>query len=274
MPMKQAHTLDVPGARLHYQVRGQGPALLLIPGSNGDADLFDTVAELLAPRYTVISYDRRGFSRSTLNGSFEDDAWGETHVNDARCLLQTVAKGPAHVFGSSAGAVIGLALISQSPGLVTGLIAHEPPLAEVLTDAARWRTFFQQVYDTYRRDGAGPAMQMFMTGIGLDSLQRPADIDPDLIRRLSGNLGFFLDHEVRQAPGHRPDLATLDAQQERIVMAGGRDSRQHFPYRAGLALADRWGKSMIDFPGDHTGYWSDPAGFATTLINVLDGPRT
>ncbi|MEU7742984.1 hypothetical protein [Nonomuraea sp. NPDC049158] len=44
MPAKQAHTLDVPGARLHYQVRGQGPALLLIPGSNGDADLFDAIA--------------------------------------------------------------------------------------------------------------------------------------------------------------------------------------------------------------------------------------
>ncbi|MEU7832637.1 hypothetical protein [Nonomuraea sp. NPDC049129] len=58
---------------------------------------------------------------------------------------------------------------------------------------------------------------------------------------MSLNIGFFLDHEVRQAPGYRPDLATLDAQRERIVLAGGRDSRQHFPYRPSLALADRWG---------------------------------
>ncbi|MEV6150764.1 alpha/beta hydrolase [Nonomuraea sp. NPDC052129] len=202
MPEKQTHTLDVPGARLHCQVRGQGPALLLIPGSNGDADLFDAVADLLAPRYTVISYDRRGFSRSTLNGSCDNSAWDETHVNDARCLLRAVAEGPAYVFGSSAGAVI----------------------------------------------------------------------DPELIRRLSVNIGFFLDHEVRQAPGYRPDLATLDAQQERIVLGGGRDSRQHFPYRPSLALADRWGKSVTDFPGDHTGYWSQPDGFAATLINVLTSP--
>ncbi|MEV1245058.1 alpha/beta hydrolase [Nonomuraea sp. NPDC049750] len=274
MPEKQTHTLDVPGARLHYQVRGQGPALLLIPGSNGDADLFDAVADLLAPCYTVISYDRRGFSRSTLNGSFDNSAWDETHVNDARCLLQAVAEGPAYVFGSSAGAVVGLVLISESPGLVTRLIAHEPPLAEVLADAARWRAFFQEVYDAYRRDGAGPAMQMFMTGIGLNALQRPAAIDPELIRRLSVNIDFFLDHEVRQAPGYRPDLATLDAQQERIVLGGGRDSRQHFPYRPSLALADRWGKPVTDFPGDHTAYWSQPDEFAAILINVLTSPTT
>ncbi|MCA2229798.1 alpha/beta fold hydrolase [Nonomuraea aurantiaca] len=274
MPVKQTHTLDVPGARLHYQVRGQGPALLLIPGSNGDADLFDTLADLLAPRHTVISYDRRGFSRSTFDGSLDNSTWDEIHVNDARCLLQAVAGGPAYVFGSSAGAVIGLALISQSPDLVTRLIAHEPPLAEVLADAARWRAFFQEVYDTYQRDGVASAMQMFMTGIGLDELHRPAAIDPELIRRLSANVGFFLDHEVRQAPGYRPDLATLDAQRERIVPAGGRDSRRHFPYRPSLALADRWGKSVTDFPGDHTGYWSQPGEFAATLINALTGPVT
>jgi acetyltransferase/esterase len=272
MPGPQTHCLDVPGACLHYQVRGHGPAILLIPGSNGDADLFGGLADRLAHRYTVISYDRRGFSRSPLNGSRQgsvENAWCETHVNDARRLLETVAGESSYVFGSSAGAVIGLALISQSPGLVTGLITHEPPLAEILPDAERWRAFFEEVYQTYRRDGAGPAMQMFMTGLNLDSLARPADPNPELIRRLSGNLDFFLRCEVRQAPGYRPDLRALDAHRARIVMAGGRDSRQYFPYRASRALADRLRQRVIDFPGDHTGYWSQPAEFATTLINVL-----
>ncbi|MEW9531039.1 alpha/beta fold hydrolase [Microbispora sp. NPDC049125] len=273
MSVKQTHVLDVPGARLHYEVRGHGPGLLLIPGSNGDADLFGAVADLLADRHTVISYDRRGFSRSTLSGSPEGD-WSQTHVDDARRLLETVAGGPADVFGSSAGAVIGLALISESPGLVTRLVAHEPPLAEVLPDAPRWRAFFREVHDTYRRDGAGPAMRMFMAGIGADSLQRPDGIDPELIVRMSGNIDFFLRHEVRQAPGYRPDLAALDSQRERIVPAGGQDSRQHFPYRPALTLAGRWGKRVTEFPGDHVGYWSHPVEFAATLADVLAGPAT
>jgi pimeloyl-ACP methyl ester carboxylesterase len=273
MAVRHTHTLHVPGGRLHYEVRGRGPALLLIPGSNGDAGFFDAVADPLAGRYTVISYDRRGFSRSAQDGP-PGTGWSETHTDDARRLLATVADGPSHVFGSSAGAVIGLALISQSPDLVTRLIAHEPPLAEVLPDAAQWRAFFAEVHDTYQRDGAGPAMQTFMTGIGLDTATRPADVDPELAKRLSGNIDFFLRHEVREAPGYRPDLKALDAAQARIVMAGGRDSREHFPYRPGAVLADRWGKRVVDFPGDHTGYWSQPVEFAATMIDALTSPTT
>ena len=277
MPVNRTYTLHVPGAHLYHKVRGSGPALLMIPGSNGDADLFDAVADLLADRYTVISYDRRGFSRSPLDGPFEtgwppDADWSATHTDDARRLVERVAAGPSYVFGSSAGAVIGLALVSESPELVTRLVTHEPPLAEVLPDAAEWRAFFAKVYDTYRSDGPGPAMQMFMTGIGADTLQRPAEVDPELIKRLSGNLDIFLSHEVRQAPGYRPDLEALDAQQARIVLAGGRESRQHFPYRPNATLADRWGKRIIDFPGDHTGYWSRPVEFAAALAAALSGP--
>ena len=268
MPVTRTHTLDVPGARLHYEVRGHGPALLLIPGSNGDAELFAAVADLLADRHTVISYDRRGFSRSTLDGP-QRTGWTETHADDARRLLEAVARGPSQVFGSSAGAVVGLALMSRSPDLVTRLIVHEPPLAEVLPDAAKWRAFFAKVYDTYLSDGTAPAMRLFMAGIGADSLERPADVGPELMDRLSGNLDHFLRHEVRQAPGSRPDLVALDAQQARIVPAGGRDSRRHFPYRPAAVLAARWGKDVVGFPGDHTGYWSQPAAFAAVLADVL-----
>jgi pimeloyl-ACP methyl ester carboxylesterase len=270
MPMVQERTLRLPGCRLHYELRGSGPPLLLIPGSNGDAGLFDALADLLADDFTVITYDRRGYSRSPLDGPFTGD-WSETHTGDARRLLEDVAGGPASVFGSSAGAVVGLDLISRHPDLVTRLIAHEPPMAEVLTDAAGWRAFFADVHATYRREGVGPAMRLFMAGIGLDSLERPADPDAGLTARLSGNLDFFLSHEVREAPGYRPDLGALDAGRARIAMAGGHESHRHFPYRPAAALAARWDEPVIDFPGDHTGYWSRPAEFAAVLGDALAG---
>jgi pimeloyl-ACP methyl ester carboxylesterase len=43
--LSRARTLQVPGGRLHYEVRGSGSALLMIPGSNGDAGLYDGVAD-------------------------------------------------------------------------------------------------------------------------------------------------------------------------------------------------------------------------------------
>ena len=57
--------LDVEGARIRYERRGAGPALLLISGAGGDAGFFSGLAEVLADSFTVISYDRRGNSRST-----------------------------------------------------------------------------------------------------------------------------------------------------------------------------------------------------------------
>jgi acetyltransferase/esterase len=60
--------LEAPGARLYYEVRGGGPLLVLVPGAKGEADTYQHLAKELSGRYRVVTYDRRGFSRSTLDG--------------------------------------------------------------------------------------------------------------------------------------------------------------------------------------------------------------
>jgi pimeloyl-ACP methyl ester carboxylesterase len=65
-------TLKVPRATLYYEVRGSGPVLLCIPGGPADAGMFTDLANRLADRYTVVGYDPRGHSRSTLDGEPED----------------------------------------------------------------------------------------------------------------------------------------------------------------------------------------------------------
>lgn len=78
--------LAVPGARLYYETRGSGPLLVLVPGANGtngDADGFAGVGKHLAAYYTVITYDRRGFSRSPLDGPQDDDRRLQTDADDA-----------------------------------------------------------------------------------------------------------------------------------------------------------------------------------------------
>ena len=57
-------TLKVPGATLHYEVRGTGPVLLLIPGGPADAGAFGPIRAGLSDRYTGVTYDPRGLSRS------------------------------------------------------------------------------------------------------------------------------------------------------------------------------------------------------------------
>jgi pimeloyl-ACP methyl ester carboxylesterase len=66
-------TLRVPGARLHDEVRGRGPVLMVVGLPRDSAD-FAPVAAALADRYTVVTYDPRGISRSTLDDPDEDAA--------------------------------------------------------------------------------------------------------------------------------------------------------------------------------------------------------
>jgi pimeloyl-ACP methyl ester carboxylesterase len=69
MNPSQADTLKVPGAALHYEIRGSGPVLLLIPGGPADGGVFAPIRELLADRYTVVTYDPRGLSRTQDSSS-------------------------------------------------------------------------------------------------------------------------------------------------------------------------------------------------------------
>jgi len=66
------------------------------------------------------------------------------------------------LFGSSAGAVVGLALVTAHPARLRTLVAHEPPLVELLPDSTQGRARFADVYDIYRSGGAGKAMGKFM----------------------------------------------------------------------------------------------------------------
>src|SRR5215831_7385493 len=160
-----AHTLDVPGARLYYEQRGTGPLLLMI-GSPMDSTGFAGLADALADRYTIVTYDPRGIGDSSLEDTGQD-VTPERQADDVRRLLSALGGGPADVFGSSGGAVVGLALVTAHPGQVRTLVAHEPPVIELLPDRAQVRAQIQDIYDTYRADGADKAMQKFMAHAGL-----------------------------------------------------------------------------------------------------------
>jgi pimeloyl-ACP methyl ester carboxylesterase len=156
----EAKTLKVPGATLYFEVRGSGPVLLCISGGPTDAGLFTDLAERLADRYTVVSYDQRGHSRSALDDE-PADIPVSLHADDAASILVAVGSRPAHVYGSSGGGTIGLELVVRYPGLVRTLVAHEAPVMELLPDAPRWRSEFQAIHELYRKEGVFPALGRF-----------------------------------------------------------------------------------------------------------------
>src|SRR5260370_33524 len=97
---KRMSTLKVPSAQLFYEVSGSGPLLILIPGASGVGEVFRQVAHELISRYQVVTYDRRGFSRSHLVGPQNYDHRLSTDIDDVRRLIEHLTDQPVTVFGN------------------------------------------------------------------------------------------------------------------------------------------------------------------------------
>jgi pimeloyl-ACP methyl ester carboxylesterase len=271
-------TLQVPGASLYYEVRGAGPVLLMIPGGPMDAEGFKDIANRLADTYTVVTYDCRGNSRSPMQGSW-DDLTVALFADDAHRLLDAVSTDQADVLGSSGGATYALDLVARYPGRVRTLVAHEPPVSQLLPDAARYHALNEQVGETSRSEGTFAALQIFTNGVGFGGDepserigQTPEDAAAEA--RIGGNLDLFAGRLIPIIGNYAPDLAALQGSSTRIVVGVGDESTpEQMVYQTAHALAERLGGQPAHFPGGHGGFRSHPDGFAARLREVLAGDQ-
>ncbi|MFF1920078.1 alpha/beta fold hydrolase [Streptomyces sp. NPDC058221] len=290
--------LRVNGATLHYEVRGQGPLLLLIPGGTGGAASFDGIAEDLAEEYTVATYDPRGMSRSPLDDPEAEQRVAE-HADDAFRILELLSPGePARVFGASSGAITAVHLLTARTGRITRVVAHEPPMVEVLPDSPEHRALIGRVTATFRAEGLMPAMAVFAAGLkkdgdtgepeagadagpgdGIDADAGPEagagteveagiELPPQAAARAQqtmADLPYFVGRIVPAFMSYVPDIRRLEALSDRLVLAVGEDSRGELSYRPAPFLAERLGSELLHFPGGHTGLTTHPAEFGELL---------
>lgn len=258
--------LDVPGARLYYETHGSGPPLVMIAGAAGTGGVFAMVAEHLAARYTVVLYDRRGFSRSQLDGPQDYDGRLATDADDVCRLIAHLGGGAATAFGSSSGAIVALRALTDYPAAVGTVVPHEPPAVRQLPDGARWLERWRSIYDLYRASGIEPALARF---------RADAFPDPD-VRAMAhapknpANAVYWLEHELRQYPAVELDIEALTTYADRIVLVAGRDSVGYPCYQVNAALAGRLGRPLVELPGGHIGFVTTPAEFAHGLLGTLD----
>jgi len=262
-------TLAVPGANLYYQVRGAGPTLLLMSGGHGDANSFDGMVAALAEHFTVVSYDRRGYSRSPLADPAAPQTVA-THGDDAAALLRAVDNGPAHVFGTSAGAVVGLDLAARHPRLARTFVAHEPPIVQLLPPAERPPAPVE-LLEQLRVAGPSAAMDTFraMLDVDLDDREPDVELHPQDPARAKANATFFFTHEAAALDQFTPDIAALKASPVRLTLAGGTTGHETFPYRCAVALAELLGLALAQFPGGHAGFTTRPRAFTQQLLATL-----
>ncbi|TCC11360.1 alpha/beta fold hydrolase [Kribbella soli] len=285
MPEPVTQTLDVPGATLTYDVRGdlaQRPVLLMI-GSPMGASGFPTLASHFEDR-TVVTYDPRGVERSVRSGELGELSPDE-HAADLAALIEHLDAGPVDIFASSGGAVNALALTARRPDLIHTLVAHEPPLAGILPDSEAALAAVADMYDTYQRDGMGAGMAKFITLVSFegeipaDYTQQPAP-DPAMFGLPVDDDGSrddaLLGQNLRGCTSYRPDFDALGKAADRIVVGVGEESGNALAGRGGKAVAERLGLTPVMFPSGHGGFLGNeygqpgkPVEFAAKLREAL-----
>lgn len=266
--------LDVGGANLYYETVGKGPLFLCIHGGNGSGDIWKGLAQGLKDQYTVVYYDRRGFTRSTLTDAQDYEHRLETDADDARKLIEHLGgnEQTATVLGTSSGAIVSLKLLSRHPSVIKKLIPHEPPALAFLPDREEMIRRQHQLYQTYRKSGVLPAMKEFieLCKVGpqgdhmLSSFRERTD-PYDLYNTL-----YWFEREIIPYPCHEWDLALLEEQKHLLVLANGELSDpEALQSRANKVLSEKLGLRLTILPGAHVGYASHTADFTPALLEMI-----
>lgn len=110
------------GTRIGFIRQGMGPGIVLVQGAMGTAYNFDQLAQILAPRFTVYTPDRRG--RGMSPKPYDNKHNISRDVEDLEAILTET--GATWLFGLSSGAVVTIEAASTLPQ-VSRAAVYEPP---------------------------------------------------------------------------------------------------------------------------------------------------
>jgi pimeloyl-ACP methyl ester carboxylesterase len=228
---REQATVEVNGVRLYYELHGSGEPLALVHGSWGDATGWEFVMPTLAESFHVLSYDRRGHSRSErpdTAGSVDEDG------DDLASLLETLELAPAHVVTNSYGGNIALRLAARRPDLFRSLSCHEPPLWNLIENDPESQEMLQQGANSLeavgRRISQGDhegAARQFVEEVAFGPGAWDNELPPEVRAIFINNAPTFLD-ELQDPNQLRIDEELLTSVELPVRLTEGSESPPPF----------------------------------------------
>jgi pimeloyl-ACP methyl ester carboxylesterase len=208
---------QVAGINIYYEVHGDGPPVVLIPGLGTDTRFFSKLLPHLAASRQVIVLDPRGAGKSDKPAG---DYGIEQMAEDVAGLIGTLGIANADIVGYSMGGKIALQLAAVHPELVDHLILGATGARPAVTRLFSWRWFMMDVVSRipmFRKIDDQPSFAF--------EAQRQASKTFD---------GRGLVSQVKAR------TLIIRAQRDRIVPASDVAELQKIP-----------GSSLVDLPGGH-----------------------
>lgn len=255
--------------RLYYEIRGNKnkKPLLLIPGAVVDAAFFERAADILAGFYTVITYDRRGNSRSFIHACPADCSL-KAQAGDVRLLLDTLGIQETAVIGVSAGGIIGLEAFKAMPERIARLVLYESPLISLIKDTQEVSGWLAMMEDLISRHKFNRCMMEFLLSLGETDMRHPQKPEAVEKRELK-NMRHFLEHEFSAFMHYCPDIGFFSQNCHKLFSAVGERSGRTMYATAMEQFAWLAHTSLYHFPGAHNMPWDLPEDFACFILGIL-----
>ncbi len=111
--------VTVDGNKIYYEERGQGIPIVIAAGGQNRVETLRPLAEKLAPKYRVITWDRANLGRADVvfQGARDIDLWTDQLAG----LLPQLNARPAYLVGASSGGRVAYTMALRYPDYARGL---------------------------------------------------------------------------------------------------------------------------------------------------------
>lgn len=153
------------GTSIAFDQAGSGPTVILVAGAIQHR-AFDQetayLADLMAPHFNVINYDRRGRGESGDTQPYTLDR----EIEDIEALVED-GGGEAYLYGMSSGAALALKAALALGSKVKKLAMYEAPYNDDAQARQTWRDYRRKLNALLAEGRRGDAMALFMMLVGM-----------------------------------------------------------------------------------------------------------
>ena len=259
---------EVNGARLYFEVRGEGHSLLLLHAGVADSRMWDDQFCAYSEHYQVVRFDMRGYGRTVVPAeaySAHDDAAGLlSHLGIERCF----------VVGVSFGGKVAIDLALAYPDLVDALVLSAPAVGGYEPVSEEMARFIFEEDEAWARGDLVAATEVNLR-MWVDGPNRTSDqVNPMVRERVREMQMHAFGLDVPEAAQQRslapPAITRLkEIRVPTLVIVGDQDVPE-FHELAQLVAAGIPGASRVFVPGAaHLPSMEKPEQFNRIVLGFL-----
>jgi esterase len=211
----------VNGVRLYYEEAGEGEPIACVHGLGSSAVMWGDAAEQLGRLGRVITYDRRGCTRSERPEPYERTTVAE-QADDLAALLDALVAEPALVIGRSYGGAVAVDLALRHPDRVRAFALLEGDALGLSPAGLDWtRKIAERMREVAARDGVDAVYEALVTEF-IDETAWGSF--PQEVRRVLTDNGPAALAELHYVDEPMPDAAAFATIDEPALLVVATDS--------------------------------------------------